>query len=319
MTVAVVIPCYKVKGFILGVIERIGAEVSAIYVVDDACPEQSGDFVKNNCRDPRVRVIYQPANSGVGGATIRGLEEAFREDHQIGVKIDGDGQMDPAILPRFTAPIAEGRADYTKGNRFHSPRSLTGMPKARLIGNAGLSFLSKATTGYWNVMDPTNGYFALHLALLPNLEPQKLARRYFFENDLLFRLGLVRAVVLDIPMHASYGEEKSNLSIVHSLTTFPPKFFGRLAKRIFYQYFLRDFHLGSVLLLAGGGLLGGGIAFGLYHWLLSWQSGHVASSGTVMLAALPTMLGFQMVLFTLLFDVLMVPRTPVAGSLADKP
>jgi len=49
--IAVVIPSYKVRNHILGVISQIGPEVGRIYVVDDCCPDGSGDFVESNCRD----------------------------------------------------------------------------------------------------------------------------------------------------------------------------------------------------------------------------------------------------------------------------
>ncbi len=315
MKIAVVIPAYRVVKHVLGVIEKIPADVSTIYVVDDACPDGSGRFVEKNCRDPRVKVLFQPANSGVGGATVRGLEEARSSGHQIAVKLDGDGQMDPNLLPKVVAPIRAGQADFAKGNRFHSPASLAGMPTVRIIGNAGLSLCAKAMTGYWNLMDPTNGYFAVHLSLLPELETRKLARRYFFESDLLFRLSLVRAVVRDIPIPARYGDEVSHLSVTNALFSFPPRLLARCLKRIFYQYFLRDFNLGSVFLLVGSLLCFAGMAFGAWHWFLSFTTGHAASSGTVMLAALPTMIGLQMLTFALVFDVLMIPRSPLHPTL----
>ena len=66
------------------------------------------------------------------------------------------------------------------------------MPWLRLIGNAGLSFLSKMSTGYWELFDPTNGYTAIHAALVRELPLGKLSRRYFFESDILFRLNVLR-------------------------------------------------------------------------------------------------------------------------------
>ena len=311
MKIAVVIPSYQVRAHILPLIAKIGAEVAGIFVVDDQCPEGSGKYVQENCRDPRVKVIFQPQNTGVGGATVRGFHAAEEAGFAVAVKLDGDGQMDPALIPALVRPILEGKADYTKGNRFFSPRALKGMPAVRLVGNAGLSFLAKITTGYWSVMDPTNGFLAIHTSLLSQLDTDRLAPRYFFENDLLFRLGLLRAVVADIPMKAFYGEEQSNLSVLHSLFVFPGKFLVRFFKRIFYRYFLRDFSVGSVLLLAALFLLSVGTAFGVYHWEQSAKTGAFASSGTVMLAALPVLLGFQMLIFVLLYDILTVPRDPL--------
>lgn len=311
MKIAVVIPSYRVKKQILGVLASIGPEVSRIFVVDDLCPEKSGETVEQNCKDARVTVIRQSRNTGVGGATLRGFQEAAAAGCKLAVKLDGDGQMDPRLISALVRPILEGKADYCKGNRFHSPRGLQQMPYVRLIGNAGLSFLAKMATGYWNVMDPTNGFVAVHTSLLPHLEPEKISQRYFFENDLLFRLGLCRAVVADMPMRAHYGEEKSNLSVANSLVTFPGKLLVRFLKRMIYRYFLRDFNLGSILFLMGGFLFSAGFTYGLYHWVRSAVTGQLATSGMVMISALPVLMGFQMIGFALLFDVWLTPKDPV--------
>lgn len=182
--IAVIIPAYKVRAQVLGVIASIGAEVTAIYVVDDACPEGSGAYVAEHCRDPRVRVVTNPENRGVGGAVMAGYTAAIAEGMEILVKIDGDGQMDPALLPDFVAPIADGHADYAKGNRFYDPEELWQMPKIRLIGNAVLSLMAKLSSGYWQSFDPTNGYTAIHADVARMLPFHKISNRYFFETDI---------------------------------------------------------------------------------------------------------------------------------------
>ena len=139
--VAVVIPCYKVKKHILDVINNIGSEVSIIYVVDDKCPELSGEYVQQTCIDPRVKVIFNDENQGVGGAVISGYLASLKDNMDIIVKIDGDGQMDPSLIGDFINPISKEFADYTKGNRFYDVESLKPMPKIRLFGNTVLSFM----------------------------------------------------------------------------------------------------------------------------------------------------------------------------------
>lgn len=114
--IAVIIPCYKVREHILQVIAAIGPEMKLIFVVDDCCPEQSGDYVRENTRDPRIHIVRHPENKGVGGAVMTGYRLAIEQKMEILVKIDGDGQMDPALLIDFVKPILRGEADYTKGN-----------------------------------------------------------------------------------------------------------------------------------------------------------------------------------------------------------
>ncbi len=131
MHIAVAIPCYKVTQHVLKVITAIGPEVQVIYAIDDACPDGSGRFIEEQCHDPRVRVLFNPDNCGVGGAMVTAYEAAIADGMDIVVKIDGDGQMNPALLPLFVRPIVRGQADYTKGNRFYRPESLRGMPPVR--------------------------------------------------------------------------------------------------------------------------------------------------------------------------------------------
>lgn len=311
MRISVVIPCYKVKKHILSVIGNIGSEVLRIYVVDDKCPEQTGKYVEEFCKDSRVRVIYNTENRGVGGATMSGYRQAMKDKADIIVKIDGDGQMDPKLIPRFAQPIIEGCADYTKGNRFYSLESLETMPKIRIFGNAGLSFLSKLTSGYWNIMDPTNGYTAIHASVLCMLPLHKIDNRYFFESDMLFRLNTFRAVVREIPMDAVYGNEKSNLNILKVIKDFPAKHLVSFFKRLYYNYFMRDFNVCSVEIITGTLLTVFGTIFGMIHWYMSIHSGIPATTGTVMLAALPIIMGFQLFLAAIHFDVSNIPKKPL--------
>jgi dolichol-phosphate mannosyltransferase len=185
------------------------------------------------------------------------------------------------------------------------------MPPARLFGNIGLSFLTKLSSGYWSVFDPTNGYTAIHAALLAELPLAKVARRYFFESDMLFRIGILRGLVVDVPMKAVYGDAPSSLSLARVLGPFLIRNIANTGKRIFYRYFLRDFSIASVQLLAGLALLCFGTAFGAREWVQSASSGITASTGTVMLAALPVILGVQLLLSFLSFDVAAAPTRAV--------
>jgi len=305
--IAVVVPCYRVKGQVERVLAGIGSECRRIYVVDDACPEGTGDLVEACCDDPRIRVLRHDTNQGVGAATLTGYRAALEDGAEILVKLDGDGQMDPADIPRLVAPILEGEADYAKGNRFHSLEDLRGMPGVRLVGNSILSFLTKLSTGYWDLFDPTNGFTALDAGAARELPFEKLSRRYFFESDLLFRLGIQRRVVRDVPMPARYDGEPSSLSARSVAGEFLWGHLRNFGKRIFYGYFLRDFNIASVELVLGALMLALGTTVGVGRWLESGHTGRPATAGTVMLAALPVMIGVQLLLAFLGFDMQNVP------------
>lgn len=308
--IAVVIPSYRVTRHILNVIAMIGPEVWRIYVVDDKCPDGSGAYVEANCRDFRVIVLRHEFNQGVGGAVMTGYQAAIADGADVIVKIDGDGQMDPSLIASFVGPILAGEADYAKGNRFFDLEEIRSMPPLRLFGNAVLSLMTKLSSGYWDLFDPTNGYTAIHADVARHLPFGKISRRYFFETDMLFRLNTLRAVVVDVPMDAQYGDEVSNLKISEIVGEFLIKHVRNFVKRIFYNYYLRDIALASIELPLGLMLLTFGVVFGGWHWLLSVNEGIVTPAGTVMLAALPTLMGLQLLLAFLAYDIASVPRRP---------
>lgn len=306
--IAIIIPAYKVTRHIMDVLALIGPDVSKVYVVDDCCPEKSGELVMSHSVDQRVKVISHSVNLGVGGAMMTGYAAAIEDGMEILVKIDGDGQMDPRLVPQFTAPIARGDADYTKGNRFFDLEQLRVMPKIRLYGNAVLSFMTKLSSGYWDLFDPTNGFTAIHVDVARHLPFGKISRRYFFETDMLFRLNTLRAVVIDIPMNAKYQDEKSNLNIRAVAFEFLVKHGRNFLKRIFYNYYLRDMSLASVELPAGLMVFLFGILFGAYHWGSSIHTGVPTPTGTIMLSVLPIIVGIQFVLAFLAYDMSSIPR-----------
>ena len=316
--IAVVIPSYNVTRHIAGVIASIGPEVDAIYCVDDACPSGSGDFVEREVRDPRVRVLRNPVNLGVGGAVLAGYRQAVADGASVIVKIDGDGQMDPALLPNFVAPILLGEADYTKGNRFWDLSEITRMPLLRRFGNLGLSFMAKASAGYWDVFDPTNGYTAIHADVAARLPYDSISQRYFFETDMLFRLNTLRAVVVDVPMDAKYGDEVSGLKVSRIFFEFAFKHLRNFGKRIAYNYFLRDLSIASLELVAALALLGFGTVFGGYSWLQSSATDIPASTGTVMISVLSMLVGIQFLLAFLGYDIANMPRRPLHTRLGNR-
>lgn len=305
--VAVVIPTYKARTTILSVLDQIGPEVQQVYVVDDCCPDQTGAFVEANCTDPRVRVMRCVKNLGVGGATMEGYRAAIANGAQVIVKIDSDAQMDPSLIPFFVAPILAGDADYTKGNRFFNAASLVSMPRHRIIGNAALSFLTKLSTGYWGIFDPTNGYTAIHSSVAALLPFERLSSRFFFESDVIYFLGLLRAAVVDIPLMSHYAGEQSNLKTRSVLLPFLWAHGVRFMRRVTLNYFIRDFSFGSICVLFGPPLLLFGFVLGVANWLANWVRDVPTPTGTIMLAALCMLLGIQLTLFFFASDIASAP------------
>ena len=319
--IAVVIPCYRERSLIGGVLAQIPDFVRKIYVIDDACPEGTAEYVETNCMEERIVVLRHLQNQGVGAAVLTGYRQALRDEMEVLVKLDGDAQMDPRKILRFVDPILNGEADYTKGNRFYQLRSLREMPKIRIIGNMMLTFFSKLSSGYWNLFDPTNGYTAVHSSILRELDLDSISTDFFFESDMLCHLGELRARVLDIPIDAKYRNEKSSLVVHQDVLPFLYRHSRRLFKRLIQNYFIRDFSVASIALVLGTVLSGFGFIFGFYQWHAHASLPEFASVGTVMLASLPLIIGMQLLLSFLNYDISNIPQRalhPTITSSVDK-
>src|SRR5665647_3168764 len=124
--------------------------------------------------------------------------------------------------------------------RTGRPRS---MPGSRWFGNVVLSFLTKIASGYWHVFDPQCGFIAVTAPTLRRLKLDGIARDYFFENDMLIRLNVIDARVVDVDTSSLYGDETSHVNVGRVGWTFPPRlargFFWRFIKR----HFMNDFGL----------------------------------------------------------------------------
>jgi hypothetical protein len=184
------------------------------------------------------------------------------------------------------------------------------MPLIRRIGNLGLSFLTKAATGYWNCFDPTNGYFAIRAEILAQLPLERIDHGYFFETSMLANLYLLDAFILDIPMPARYRGERSSMSIWRVLVEFPAKLFATILRRLLLRYFLFDFSMVSIYLLTGIPLILFGLIFGSIKWIQYYQLGVPAPTGTVILPTLALILGIQILLSAIEIDMNAAPKSP---------
>jgi len=306
-TIAVVIPTYKVSKHIESVVNTLPDFIDNIIVVDDKCPEHSGNIV-SGLNNEKITLVFHTINQGVGGAVVSGYKKALSLNCDIIIKIDGDGQMDSSYIIKLIEPIVNNKADYTKGNRFTDFHALKQMPKVRLFGNSGLSFLVKASSGYWNMMDPTNGFTGISKDAINGLELDILSKRYFFESDMLINLNIENCVVKDIAIPAKYDDEESSLSVTKVLFEFPPKLLKGLAKRLFYKYFIYNFNMASLYMILGFPMFLFGLIYGGLSWSESISTGTEATTGTVMLSALPIILGVQFLLQAISIDIENIPQ-----------
>lgn len=301
--IAVVIPAYNAPNHIIKVINGLPPFIDIIVVVDDKCPRDTGKMALSKARDDaRITVVFHEKNLGVGGATITGYKKAFESGCDVAIKMDSDDQMDPAYITSLIETVVTGVAGYAKGNRFSDFRKLRDMPIIRLIGNSVLSFMVKVCSGYWYLMDPTNGYTAISKDTYDKINFNKIARSYFFETDMLIHLNIYRTVIKDIPIPARYGDEESSLRIHRIMYRFPLRLLKGLLKRFIFRYLIYDFNMASIYTIIGLPMLLWGVIFGVIKWLHYTNLQEATPAGTVMLAVLPLILGTQFVLQAIQID-----------------
>ena len=311
--VMVIIPCYNVEKTIQDVVNSIPLFVSQIILINDASKDNTARIL-DNLQNKRAQVIHLTENQGVGGAVMKGYTRALELGADIIVKMDGDGQMDANDLIPLITPILSIQADYSKGNRFMHAVELGSMPLIRRIGNAGLSFLTKAASGYWNIFDPSNGYTAIHKSILNLLDFSRLHPRYGFETSMLMELALHRAVVRDVYIPARYGKEESSLQVHHVFFVLLKLLIFRFYRRIIIQYFLRDFSAGSIFIFFGSISFVFSLFWGGFYWIRALLTQNDTPLGTVVIAMVTLILGVQFLLQAIVLDIQGIPTVPIQQS-----
>lgn len=310
--VAAVIPAFNVGSLIGKVLRDIPVQVRTVIVVDDSSADDTAAVVAWCAEtDHRIHLIRHERNGGVGAAMVTGFRKAIELEADIVVKIDGDGQMPLALIPKLIKPLIDGDADYVKGNRFRDLEGIGRMPALRRFGNIALSFLAKAATGYWQVFDPTNGYVAIRADVLAQIPLHRVASNYFFETSMLSHLYLLGAVVKEVPMSAQYDGEPSSLSVPRVLVDFPGRLAAAFLRRLFLKNFVYDFSMQSLHILAILVFFSAGSIYGGYNWIWHASRGIAAPTGTVVLSALMIILGFQSLVSAISLDLHAVPREPI--------
>lgn len=305
--IAVVIPYYNAAKHIESVLKKLPELVTKVYVVDDCSPEK----LPENILAAFSKVVYlkNEKNLGVGGATKTGFAKAIADKMDIVVKVDADDQMDTSYIKDLIKPLIENKASYAKGNRFRDFKALKKMPLIRKVGNLGLSFLTKAATGYWNNFDPTNGFFAIKTETLKLLDFDEISNRYYFETSLIAQLYFTNTVIKDVPMPAIYGDEKSSMSVWKMPFVFMPRLIKTFNSRIFKSYFVYDFNISSIYILVGLPLFLFGFIYGIYNWWFYSSQEVFAPTGTIMLVTLTIIVGFQLLLQAAHYDIMKAPKS----------
>ena len=302
-TIGCVIPCYRGGDITLDIINKTPSIVDYVVLIDDYCPNFTGDRASKEIKNKKLIIIKNNSNLGVGASVKKGIKYLLSINCEIIIKIDADGQINPLLINDFIKPLLNNQADAVKGNRFISAEIILSMPFVRLIGNIGLSFLNKLSTGYWELFDPTNGFIAFSSSALRKIRLDKIDNRYFFESDLLFECSLSNIYFKQFPMKSVYKDEISSLDPFKSIFRFGRLHLINIFKRLIYQYFILDFNAGSLE------LLGSIITFStvIFYNLYSIYSGRssltlIASQGIGNKLLILFLISFQLFLSFIYFD-----------------
>jgi len=301
MCIAVVVPAHNEELLVGTVVTSAPAFVDHVIVVDDASIDATSTAAVA-VPDARVEVHRLPENQGVGGAIVFGHKRALELGCDVSVVMAGDAQMDPAYLTQLIDPIADGEAGFTKANRFYGEGSFEGMPRHRVVGNIGLSFLTKAASGYWGLFDPQNGYTAIHRTALERLQLDRLAKRYEFENDLLIKLNVLRVPARDVPIPAVYGTEVSGLNVGRVAPRLLVMLWRGFWHRMWWKYVLQSFSAVALMFFTGLFLVAIGIGFSIFT-LVNTLGPPIASPGTVLLAVAPLLSGLHFLVSAMQLDI----------------
>lgn len=300
--IAVVIPAYNEERLIAHTIIGVPAYVDFIIPTNDCSKDNTADQIQTLARKNRkIHAIDLKTNSGVGGAIMAGHAKALELGADIIAVMAGDNQMDPQCLPQLLDEIIDRPCDYAKGNRFRHSEELKTMPKVRLVGNVVVTLMNKLATGYWSVSDPLNGYTAITARALRSLDKARLQPRYDFEISMLLELADKRAVVKDVFIPARYGDEKSKIKLFRDAWRAIQTISKGFLHRIFVRNFLYDSSIAAFFYIASGMLFLLATALSVYV-IISAIGEPSPSSGTVMLAVLPWIVGIQFFLQAVIMD-----------------
>jgi glycosyltransferase involved in cell wall biosynthesis len=298
--IGVVVPAYNEERLLPDTISGIPDYVTRIYIIDDGSTDNTPEIIKT-IKDLRVKSVRHETNKGVGASIITGYKMALQDEMDIVAVMAGDNQMDPVELPKLLMPIIEDRADYTKGNRLISREYMAGMSLWRTVGNSLLTMITKIGSGYWNIMDPQNGYTAISRQALETINLDSIYQYYGYCNDLLIKLNAFGMRTLDVVMPARYGSERSHIRYGKYILKVAPMIFRGFLWRLKTKYIVLSFHPLVFFYSASMIMVPFGVLFSL--WILASKILHrPVSDNYPLLAVFITLMGVQLLLFAMLFD-----------------
>ena len=194
MKVLIIIPAYNESGNIERVVNNlIKSYPQYDYVVVNDC---SRDGTSSICKKNRYNYIDLPINLGIGGCVQTGYKYARKNNYDIAIQYDGDGQHNPGDLESIIKPLVDNAADIVIGSRFIKREGFqsTGI---RRFGILFLGFIIFLLTGT-KVRDVTSGYRAINKKMI-DFYACNYAQDYP-EPEAIVAAFLLKARIKEIPV-----------------------------------------------------------------------------------------------------------------------
>lgn len=305
LSIGVTVPAYNEAKLIEKTITTIPKFVDHIIVINDCSTDNTLSIVNKLAKkDNRIFVIDNKENHGIGYSLTHGLKKASELGCDRVAVMAGDAQMDPQQLEPMLNTMENKGLDFIKGNRFMHFEALKDMPKYRRFGNIIVTIMTKFATGYYSIFDTQNGYVIYTKDVIDRMPWHIIGDRYEFENTILVGLSIINAKIGDYPMPAVYGEEKSTIKLFSTTMRVINVLFKGFWQRMYYKYILYGFHPIALFLFSGLLLLLGGVIGSIVLLCDRIFTDTSPTSGTVMLAILPLILGLQLLLTAFVMDVI---------------
>lgn len=302
---AVVIPAYNEEKLIKKTVDTLPDFIDYIIVINDGSKDNTEKKVTEiSKKNKKVVLINNEENKGIGFTIINGFQYALNstDAEAIGI-VAGDAQFDSSYLAPMLDDFIKYNVDYIKASRFFHKEAFKAMPKYRQFGNIFITLLTKFSTGYYSITDITNGCGFLRRSILEKVDFSIVKHRYDYETSMLTALSIVGAKIKDHAVPAIYGEETSTIKLIPTALRNIKAVWSGFWFRIYYKYILFNFHPIALFLITGVFLLLIGIITGIVLIIEKIIGNQSPSTGTVMLCALPLILGFQLVLTAITMDI----------------
>ncbi len=212
----VAVPCLNEEATVAGVVAEVRESHPGcrVLVVDDG----SRDDTASRARRAGAEVVSNPRNLGIGAGLKRAMTVALRGGHPFLVRLDGDGQHDPAFIGPLLEPLQEGRADAVIGSRYLSKEGGADISTTALrrLSRKAFSCVLWMYTGR-TFTDPNSGMWAFNRQAMRALLTVDLRR--FPESEMLMVLERAGLRVEEVPVRMRpRGAGHSSLNLRRALS-----------------------------------------------------------------------------------------------------